>query len=123
MREDEEPKSIFRDLRVIIFIIALLGSIVFIHPGNNSEDGFTTNLNYGLDLEGGSWLQVKLQGALVQVDADMNMLLKALIEPLIANPIEITGSTATVNVQGQAQTQTITFTTPGTITSSQMDLL
>jgi preprotein translocase subunit SecD len=123
MREDEEPKSIFRDLRVMIFIIALLGSIVFIHPGYNSEDGFTTNLNYGLDLEGGSWLQVKLQGALVQVDADMNMLLKALIEPLIANPIEITGSTATVNVQGQAQTQTITFTTPGTITSSQMDLL
>lgn len=38
MREDEEPKSIFRDLRVIIFIIALLGSIVFIHPGYNSED-------------------------------------------------------------------------------------
>ncbi|MCC7576128.1 MAG: preprotein translocase subunit SecD [Methanomethylovorans sp.] len=123
MREDEEPKSIFRDLRVMIFIIALLGSIVFIHPGYNSEEGFTTNLKYGLDLEGGSWLQVKLQGALVQVDADTNMLLKALIEPLIGNTIEITSSTATVNLQGQAQTQVITFTTPGTVTNSQMDLL
>ena len=123
MREDEEPKSIFRDLRVMIFIIALLGSIIFIQPGYNSEDGFTTNLKYGLDLEGGSWLQVKLQGALVQVDADTNMLLKALIEPLIGNTIEITSSTATVNLQGQAQTQVITFTTPGTVTNSQMDLL
>ncbi len=123
MREDEEPKSIFRDLRVIIFIIALLGSIVFIHPGYSSEEGFTTNLKYGLDLEGGSWLQVKLQGALVQVDADTNMLLKALIEPLIGNTIDITSSTAAITGQGQAQTQAITFTTPATVTNSQMDLL
>ncbi len=123
MREDEEPKSIFRDLRVIIFIIALLGSIVFIHPGYNSEEGFTTNLKYGLDLEGGSWLQVKLQGALVQVDADTNMLLKALVEPLIGNTIDITSSTAAITGQGLAQTQVITFTTPSTVTNSQMDLL
>ncbi|WP_298685169.1 preprotein translocase subunit SecD [uncultured Methanomethylovorans sp.] len=123
MREDEEPKSIFRDLRVMIFIIALLGSIAFIHPGYSSADGFTTNLKYGLDLEGGSWLQVKLQGALVQVDADTNMLLKKLVEPVISNTIEITGTTAAVNGQGQTQTQAITFTTPGNITNAQMDLL
>ncbi|MGD9778835.1 preprotein translocase subunit SecD [Methanomethylovorans sp.] len=123
MREDEEPKSIFKDLRVIIFIIALLGSIAFIHPGYNSADGFTTNLKYGLDLEGGSWLQVKLQGAMVQVDANTDMLLKKLVEPVVSNTIEITGTTAAVNGQGQTQTQSITFTTPGTITNAQMDLL
>ncbi|WP_370575297.1 preprotein translocase subunit SecD [Methanomethylovorans sp.] len=123
MREDEEPKSIFRDLRVIVFIIALLGSVAFIHPGYNSEEGFTTNLKYGLDLEGGSWLQVKLQGALVQVDGDTKMLLKTLVEPVIGNTIEITGSTSAVNGEGQTQAQAITFTTPATVTSAQMDLL
>ncbi len=123
MREDEEPKSIFRDLRVIVFIIALLGSVAFIHPGYNSEEGFTTNLKYGLDLEGGSWLQVKLQGALVQVDGDTKMLLKTLVEPVIGNTIEITGSTSAVNGEGQTQAQAITFTTPANVTSAQMDLL
>lgn len=123
MIEDEEPKSIFRDLRVIVFILALLGSIIFINPGYNFEDGFTTNLKYGLDLEGGSWLQVKLQGALVQVDADTNLLLKALVEPVIDNTIEITGSTASVKEEGQNQTLAITFTTKGDVTNAQMDLL
>ncbi len=123
MREDEEPKSIFRDLRVIVFIIALLGSVAFIHPGYNSEEGFTTNLKYGLDLEGGSWLQVKLQGALVQVDGDTKMLLKTLVEPVIGNTIEIKGSTSAVNGEGQTQAQAITFTTPANVTSAQMDLL
>ena len=123
MRGDEEPKSIFKDIRVIVFIIALLGSVVFIHPGYNSQEGFTTNLKYGLDLEGGSWLQVKLQGALVQVDADTKLLLKTLIEPVIGNTIEVTDSTSANNEEGQTQTLNISFTTPATVTNTQMDLL
>jgi len=119
----DEPKSIFKDIRVIIFIIALLGSIIAIHPSYNSQDGFTTNLNYGLDLEGGSWLQVKLQGALVQVDADTAMVLKTLVEPLIGDTITITGSTSAVAGEGQTQAQAITFTTPAAVTNAQMDLL
>ena len=119
----DEPKSIFKDIRVIIFIIALLGSIIAIHPSYNSQDGFTTNLNYGLDLEGGSWLQVKLQGALVQVDADTAMVLKTLVEPLIGDTVTITGSTSAVAGEGQTQAQAITFTTPAAVTNAQMDLL
>jgi len=65
-----DKKDLFKNVRVIIFILALLASIVLIQPGYTSGEGVTTNLNYGLDLEGGSWLQIKLQGALVQVDAD-----------------------------------------------------
>ncbi|WP_367344220.1 preprotein translocase subunit SecD [Methanomethylovorans sp.] len=123
MRENDEPKSILKDLRVIVFIIALLVSIAFIHPSYNSEEGFTTNLKYGLDLEGGSWLQVKLQGALVHVDADTKVLLKTLVEPVIGDTIEITGSTSSINRDGQTQAQAITFTTPATVTNAQMDLL
>ena len=123
MRGDDESKSIFKDLRVIVFIIALLGSIFFIHPSYNSQDGFTTNLKYGLDLEGGSWLQVKLQGALVQVDADTSMVLKTLVEPVIGDTIDVTGSISAVDGEGQTQTQAISFTTPATVTNAQMDLL
>ncbi|OPY16118.1 MAG: Protein-export membrane protein SecD [Methanomethylovorans sp. PtaU1.Bin073] len=119
----DESKSIFKDIRVIIFIIALLGSIIAIHPSYNSQDGFTTRLNYGLDLEGGSWLQVKLQGALVQVDADASMVLKALVEPVIGDTITITASTSDIAGEGQTQAQVITFTTPATVTNAQMDLL
>lgn len=119
----DESKSIFKDIRVIIFIIALLGSIIAIHPSYNSQDGFTTNLNYGLDLEGGSWLQVKLQGALVQVDADSAMILKSLVEPVIGDIIAVTGSTSSIAGEGQTQAQVITFTTPAAVTNSQMDLL
>jgi preprotein translocase subunit SecD len=119
----DESKSIFKDIRVIIFIIALLGSIIAIHPSYNSQDGFTTRLNYGLDLEGGSWLQVKLQGALVQVDADASMVLKALVEPVIGDTITITASTFDIAGEGQTQAQVITFTTPATVTNAQMDLL
>ncbi|MDK2912837.1 MAG: preprotein translocase subunit SecD, partial [Methanolobus sp.] len=54
MREDEEKQSLFRDFRVIVFIIAILASIIFIQPGYSSEEGLNTGLNYGLDLEGGS---------------------------------------------------------------------
>ncbi|MDM7912048.1 MAG: preprotein translocase subunit SecD, partial [Methanotrichaceae archaeon] len=32
--------------------------------------GASSGLKYGLDLEGGSWLQLQLQGAVVQIDAD-----------------------------------------------------
>lgn len=63
-----------------------------IHPGYNSAEGATTNLNYGLDLEGGSWLQIKLQGALAQLDADPGMIVSQMVEPIIGAPIQITNN-------------------------------
>ncbi len=56
---------------------------MLIHPGYTPGEGITTNLNYGLDLEGGSWLQIKLEGALVQVDADPGMIVSQMVEPVI----------------------------------------
>jgi len=117
-----DKKSLFKNVRVIIFILALLASVVLIHPGYNSEEGATTNLNYGLDLEGGSWLQIKLQGALVQVDANPEMIVSQMVEPVIGAPIQVTGSN--LDVSGVSSSDRyLTFTTSATVSASQLELL
>ena len=117
-----DKKSIFKNVRVIIFILALLASIVLIQPGYNSEEGATTNLNYGLDLEGGSWLQIKLQGALVQVDADPSMIVTQMVEPIIGAPIQITKNDLNTDGAGSSE-KSITFTTSVPVSASQLELL
>ncbi|MDP2217637.1 MAG: preprotein translocase subunit SecD [Methanolobus sp.] len=117
MREDEEQQSLFRDFRVIVFIIAIFASIIFIQPGYSSEEGFTTGLNYGLDLEGGSWLQVKLQGATAQLDADAEALSGAVLRNEIGDSINI------VNVNTDNEQLVVTFTTTEQLTTARMDQL
>ncbi|KKH50979.1 preprotein translocase subunit SecD [Methanosarcina sp. 1.H.A.2.2] len=117
-----DKKSLFKNVRVIIFILAILASIVVIHPGYNSEEGATTNLNYGLDLEGGSWLQIKLQGALAQVDADPGMIVSQMVEPVIGVPIKITDSNLDVGGVSSSD-RSITFTTSVPVSASQLELL
>ncbi|MBW6470414.1 MAG: preprotein translocase subunit SecD [Methanosarcinaceae archaeon] len=120
--KDKEDQSIFKNIRVRLFILVLLAALVAIHPWYAADEGFTTNLNYGLDLEGGSWLQIKLQGAVAQVDADPGMIVKQMIESTIGKSIEITdvGIPDDGATNGQAY---VTFTTDNLFTQSQMDLL
>ncbi|MBN2110394.1 MAG: preprotein translocase subunit SecD [Methanosarcinaceae archaeon] len=117
MREEEEGQSIFKDTRVMIFILAILASVFFIHPGYSSEEGFNTGLNYGLDLEGGSWLQLKLQGAVAQLEADAQTLSKTVIRNGISDTVEIT------QIDSNDGQLTVTFTTPAKLSNNQMDQL
>src|SRR4030067_402869 len=71
---DQEP--FYKNARVILFIAVVLGSLVAIMPSYSNGE-FQTNLKYGLDLEGGSWLQLQLQGAVAQVDADVGKIIQA----------------------------------------------
>ncbi len=67
----EESMKLHKDFRVIIFVAAMLISLIAIHPAYNSHDGgFSSDLQYGLDLEGGTSLQLKLEGAIAGVDVD-----------------------------------------------------
>nr|WP_321496556.1 preprotein translocase subunit SecD [uncultured Methanolobus sp.] len=117
MKDDEKQQSLFKDVRVIIFILAILGSIIFIHPWYTSGEGFTTNLNYGLDLEGGSWLQLKLQGAVAQLDADSGLLVKEIVNINLAEDITI------ASVDEGNDEVTVTFTSASVLTNNQMDQL
>lgn len=117
---EEKPKSLLSDWRVRIFIIAILLSLVAIQPWYSADEGFDTNLDYGLDLEGGSWLQVSLQGAVIQANVDSGMTASALVENIVGSPVEV------VNVippsEGQSTT-TISLKTQASVTQSQLNQL
>ncbi|HWQ49838.1 MAG TPA: preprotein translocase subunit SecD [Methanosarcina sp.] len=115
-----DKKGLLKNPRVIIFIILLLGSIVAIHPGYTPGKGTTSNLNFGLDLEGGSWLQIKLEGALAQIDVDSGKLVSGIVEPIIGAPIEITKNNLDV---GGSANQSVTFTTSAAVSASQLEYL
>jgi preprotein translocase subunit SecD len=112
--------GLLKNPRIIIFILAILGAVVAIHPGYVPGQGATSHLSYGLDLEGGSWLQIKLEGALAQVDADSGKIVSALVEPVIGAPINITSSNLEV---GGSADKSITFTTSAPINASQIEIL
>lgn len=115
-----DKKGLLKNPRVIIFILILLGSLIAIHPSYTPGEGITTNLNFGLDLEGGSWLQIQLQGVLVQIDADSGELVSGIVEPIIGAPIEITKNSLDV---GGSAGGSVTFTTSAQVSASQLDSL
>lgn len=117
MRDDEKGQSLFKDVRVIILILAVIGSIAFIQPWYSSDEGFTTSLNYGLDLEGGSWLQLKLQGAVAQLDADNALLVKEIVNINLAEEVSI------VSVNEGDDEVAVTFTSASILTNNQMEQL
>lgn len=117
-----DKKGLFKNIRVIIFALILLGSIVAIHPSYTPGKGITTNLNFGLDLEGGSWLQIKLEGALAQIDVDSGKLVSGIVEPVIGAPIEVTSNNLDMGGSTSAG-KSITFTTSAPVSVSQIESL
>ncbi len=100
---DEEP--FYKNIRVVILILAILGSIASIA---------VYHLNYGIDLEGGSWLQVQLQGAVVQANADETKLIQVEFGKLLNDPNIIVNS---------VYAGSVTFTTSKDTTKSTIDSL
>jgi preprotein translocase subunit SecD len=68
---NEQIKGIFRDWRVILMIALVIFSLVsiyFVPP--SPEKGVTGNLQLGLDLEGGAWLQLAFKAEIVGFETD-----------------------------------------------------
>ncbi len=61
----ERIKDIFKDWRVLTLIVLLILSVVAINPHFDDKGNFTTNLQYGLDLQQGAWLQLEFQAEVV----------------------------------------------------------
>ncbi|MCR3883240.1 MAG: preprotein translocase subunit SecD [Methanothrix sp.] len=97
--------EITKDPRVIIFFAAVIASLLILAP-MPGEGGLQTRLKYGLDLEGGSWLQLKLQGAIVQPQLDPIKILEKQFGDALNRPVEVEwrqGSTEyTIAVEGRA---------------------
>ncbi|KUK44473.1 MAG: preprotein translocase subunit SecD [Methanothrix sp.] len=97
--------EITKDPRVMLFFVAVAASLIILAP-MPSDGGVHSRLKYGLDLEGGSWLQLKLQGAIVQPQADPIRILEKQFGDALDRPVEVEwrpGSTEyTINVNGRA---------------------
>ena len=77
-----------RDPRILIFVVALAAALVLLAPVP-SDDGLHTRLKYGLDLEGGSWLQLRLQGAIVELRADPIKILEKQFGEALDRPVVV----------------------------------
>ena len=80
--------ELFRDRRVVLYVAAVALAIIFIG---------VFGLKFGLDLEGGSYLQLQLQGAVAQVDVSAEEILKAQFN---ATAVEKHGDNYVVTVAG-----------------------
>lgn len=81
----EEP--FYKKPRVILLFIMILASIAVMTVSyKDGEVKVGSNLKYGLDLEGGSWLQLQLQGAIVQVNADEKKIIQKEFGKLLNDP-------------------------------------
>lgn len=107
----EEP--FYKKPRVLLLLIVILASIVAMTVSyENGEVKVGSNLNYGLDLQGGSWLQLQLQGAIVQVSADENKIIQSEFQRLLNDP-SIKVEETTLN--------SVTFTTAKQTTQKIID--
>lgn len=80
--------EITKDPRIIIFVVAVAAALVLLTPVP-SEDGLHTRLKYGLDLEGGSWLQLKLQGAIVEIQVEPANMLEKQFEDALGRSVDV----------------------------------
>ena len=92
MIEEKKEKPIYTDYRIILLVLALIIAVVAIGPWYSAEEGFHTRINYGLDIAGGSWIQLKLNGAVAQVDAAPRDIVAEMTKTEFPSGIEIVGS-------------------------------
>lgn len=63
--------NLIKDWRVALLLLLVVGSLVGIYLAPpNPERGLEGNLQFGLDLEGGSWLQMEFQSVVVAYSTD-----------------------------------------------------
>ena len=67
----ETIKTLVKDWRVALLLLLVVGSLVSIYLAPpNPEKGLEGNLQFGLDLQGGSWLQMEFQSVVVAYSTD-----------------------------------------------------
>ncbi|WOF16063.1 preprotein translocase subunit SecD [Methanoplanus sp. FWC-SCC4] len=97
--EDSTISKILTDWRVIIMLFLVIFSIasIYLIPPN-FDKGLEGNLQLGLDLEGGSWIQLSFQSEIVRYSSDMpqaqfvdqlSKKIDAEVIPVTADKIEI----------------------------------
>ncbi|MFA5614621.1 MAG: preprotein translocase subunit SecD [Methanoculleus sp.] len=72
--------NLIKDWRIALLLVLVIGALIGIYLAPpNPEKGLEGNLQFGLDLEGGSWLQMEFQSVVVSYSTDRS------VEDLIEN--------------------------------------
>ncbi|MBA5942809.1 MAG: preprotein translocase subunit SecD [Methanophagales archaeon] len=67
----KKGSGLLKDIRVIVLLLSVIAALlaIYVFPTPPPDAGLEGNLRFGLDLVGGSWLQLKLEGTIVGIDA------------------------------------------------------
>ncbi|MCK4928209.1 MAG: preprotein translocase subunit SecD, partial [Methanosarcinales archaeon] len=113
MNGEDVEKGLGSDPRVMLMIGAILISFTLLFlPAVFPEFG-VGGLKYGLDLDGGSWLHLKPEGAMVQVDADIGRIIAQDYGVFLNETVTIT----------QQTTSSVTFETRKPVTAKGIESL
>lgn len=85
-------KRLFKDFRVLLLILAVIISLLTISP-HYSEGEIETNLKFGIELAGGSFIRLALEGCMVQIEADADTLCEQQMEDLLDRPVTVLTTT------------------------------
>jgi preprotein translocase subunit SecD len=94
----KELKELITDWRVATLLILVVLSVIAIYPHINEEGNLETNLQYGLDLQQGAWIQLDMRAEVVGYTTDrpldefisnLSTTLDAEVLPVDENHLEI----------------------------------
>ncbi|KAF5419994.1 MAG: preprotein translocase subunit SecD [Candidatus Methanocomedens sp.] len=95
MRDEEVEKGLAGNPRILLMGGAIIISLILLLlPAVFPELGIG-GLRYGLDLDGGSWLQLRPEGAMAQVDADIGDIITHEYSSFLNTTVTVTGTTDT----------------------------
>lgn len=81
-------RGIFGDRRVLLLVAAVALSLVLIGP-TYADGDIETNLNYGLELQGGVWMQLEVQGVTVSGTVDVPGLLQDRASEILEREVSV----------------------------------
>ena len=67
----KELKALVSDWRVATLIILIVLAVIAIYPHFDDQGNLATNLQYGLDLQHGAWIQLEFKGEVVGFTTDV----------------------------------------------------
>jgi len=113
MNGEEGEKGLSGDYRVMLLVGALILSLILLFLPTVFPELNYGGLRYGLDLDGGSWLQLRPEGALVQIDADVGQIISQEYGALLNETITLINETSSK----------VSFTTNKIVTDKQIESL
>jgi preprotein translocase subunit SecD len=67
----QELKHLVKDWRVATLIILVVLSVIAIYPHFDNQGNLSTNLQYGLDLQQGAWIQLEFRAEVIGFTTDL----------------------------------------------------